>query len=106
MLDRPSPVLEKLAELYAGSESGKTGAPKNGFGIRYENLLKAARCVSGERFTNAVEDLERGDGVILCLKRRRNLKSNPPTIVRVRIEHESGLFAAIGRTSPTDEGAA
>ena len=106
MLDRRSPVLEKLAELYASSEAGKTGAPKNGFGIRYENLLKAARCLSGERFANAVDDLDRGDGAILCLKRRRNLKSNPPTIVRVRIEHELGLFTAIGRTSPTDERAA
>ena len=106
MLDRRSPVLEKLAELYASSEAGKTGAPKNGFGIRYENLLKAARCLSGERFTNAVDDLDRGDGAILCLKRRRNLNSNPPTIVRVRIEHELGLFTAIGRTSPTGERAA
>jgi hypothetical protein len=103
VFDRRSPVLEKLAELYVGSEAGKTGATKNGYCIRYEELLKAARCMSGERFTNAASDLDRGDGVLLYLKRRRNLESNPPTLVRVRAEHETALFAAVGRASPTGE---
>jgi hypothetical protein len=106
VFDRHSPVLEKLAELYVDSEAGRTGATKNGYYIRYEKLLEAARCLSGERFSNAVSDLERADGSLLCLKRRRNLKSNPPTLVRVHAGHEAGLFAAIGRVSPTDERAA
>jgi hypothetical protein len=106
VLDRRSPVLEKLAELYAGSEAGKTGSTKKGYCIRYEDLLKASRCLSGERFTNAVNDLDYAEGVLLCLQRRRNLKSNPPSHVRVRPEQESELFAAIRRTSPTEERAA
>src|SRR4051812_48186623 len=75
VVDRKSPVLEKLAELYICSEAGKTGAAKNGFCIRYDELLKAACCLSGDRFANAVADLESSDGQILTLKRRRNLKS-------------------------------
>jgi hypothetical protein len=106
MLAHRSLILEKLADLYTDSEAGKTGSTKHGYCIRYETLLKTARCLSGERFANAVRDLDSVDGQLLDLKRRRNLKSNRPTLVRVRPEHEAALYAAIGRPSPTAERAA
>lgn len=103
ILDRHSPVLEKLADLYIESEAGRTGMARHGFSIRYEKLLKAAKCSSGDRYANAEHDLSQGDGAILSLKRRRNLQSNPPTLVKVGLSHEPWLFVAIGRRSPTEE---
>ena len=42
-LDRRSPVLEKLAELYAASTAGSTGVTTRDFGLPFLKLIEAAK---------------------------------------------------------------
>jgi len=102
-LDRRSPVLEKLAELYAASTAGCTGAATRDFGLPFLKLLEAAGCESGERYENAVADLTAHDGNALRIKYFRDRPSNHPTHVRVPPAYEAALFGLIGRDSPTYE---
>lgn len=102
-LGRASPILEKLAELYAISLSGRTGAATRDFQCNYGKLLEAASCISGERHANARVDLEFAErqGALRLDRHRRD--SSLWRKVRVSSEHEQRLFALIGRTSPVAE---
>lgn len=104
-LDRRSPVLEKLAELYAASTAGTTGTG-NGYLIRFDKLLAQADCTSGERYENALADLRAHDGQAVRIQYFRDKPSNHPTHVRVPLAFEATLFDLIGRVSPTAERAA
>ena len=105
LLGRRSPVLEKLAELYAESEAGKTGCVARDFGEPLPRLLRRAKCMSGSRFSLAETDLLAAEhaGALIIEKNRR---SHNWERIRVPITSEATLFAAIGRTSPTIERAA
>ena len=98
-MQRRSPILEELASLYAESTAGETGRAAKPFGRPFLLLLKVARCESGERYANALADLEAADGSAVVLK--RNKRSNDISRVTVPLPCEANLFARIGRPSPT-----
>ena len=102
-LGRVSPILEKLAELYAVSQSGRTGAATRDFQYNYGKLIEAAACTSGERHANARADLEFAErqGALRLDRHRRD--SSLWSKVRISSDHEQRLFALIGRTSPVAE---
>jgi hypothetical protein len=101
-LDRRSPVLEKLAELYAASTAGSTGTATRDFGLPFLKLLEAAGCVKGEALALAEADLRRaraGQAVEIDEHRR----SHDWQRIRVPVACEVSLFALLGRPSPTAE---
>ena len=100
-MTRRSPILEKLAELYAASTAGETGRAARDFSIRYETLLAAAECDSGDAYANARADLAAADGDTLVISKDR--RSHDWQRIRVPLECEAALFARIGRVSPTAE---
>jgi len=102
-LDRDSPILEKLAELYVVSQSGRTGAATRDFQYNYGKLIEAAGCTSGERHANARADLEFAErqGALRLDRHRRD--SSLWSKVRVGSDDEPRLFALIERTSPVAE---
>lgn len=101
-LDRRSPVLEKLAELYAESTAGSTGVTTRDFGLPFPKLLEAADCLKGEALALAEADLRRarGEG---ALEIDENHRSHDWQRIRVPIACEAALFALIGKLSPTAE---
>lgn len=100
-MPRRSPILEKLADLYAESTAGQTGRAARHFSIRYDWLLSEAGCASGDAFANARADLIAADGDALLIEKDR--RSHEWRRVLVPIEREPTLFARIGRVSPTEE---
>ncbi|HEY2341635.1 MAG TPA: Wadjet anti-phage system protein JetD domain-containing protein [Chthoniobacteraceae bacterium] len=103
-MNRRSPILEALADLYAESKAGQTGIAQRDFSVRYLKLLESAQCLAGDRFENAVSDLAQVDGVALELVKNR--RSGDVQRVVVPLELEAALFARIGRQSPSAERAA
>jgi len=102
-LDRPSPILEELAELYANSQSGRTGFTSRDFQYDFRKLIEGASCASGERYMNARADivLAEQQGALQIERHRRD--ANLWRKVRVTSGHEERLFVLIGRASPTAE---
>ena len=100
-MTRRSPILEKLADLYAESTAGQTGRAARAFSIRYARLLADAGCASGDAFTNARADLATADGAALVIEKDR--RSHDWVRVLVPLENERSLFTRIGRVSPTAE---
>ena len=100
-MTRRSLILEKLADLYAESTAGVTGQAARAFSIRYDRLLTAAGCASGDAFANARADLAAADGESLVIEKDR--RSHDWRRIQVPIEREPSLFARIGRVSPTAE---
>lgn len=100
-MTRRSPILEKLAELYAESTAGETGRVARDFSIRYEALLAAAECDRGDAYENARADLAAADDTALVLVKHR--RSGDTQRVKVPLACEAALFTRIGRTSPTAE---
>lgn len=100
-MSRRSPILEKLADLYAESTAGVTGQAARPFSIRYDRLLMAAGCASGDAFANARSDLAAADGEALVIEKDR--RSHDWRRIQVPIKREPALFARIGRVSPTAE---
>ncbi len=100
-MSRRSPILEKLADLYAESTAGVTGKASRAFSIRYDRLLSAAGCASGDAFQNARADLAAANGEALVIEKDR--RSHDWRRIQVPIEREPALFARIGRVSPTAE---
>ena len=100
-MSRRSPILEKLADLYAESTAGQTGRAARAFSIRYDRLLADAECASGDAFENARGDLAAADGAALVIERDR--RSHDWRRIQVPIAREAALFARIGRVSPTVE---
>src|SRR4051812_28528785 len=98
MLHRRSPILEKLAELYAASQLGQTGIGKRAYFSDFIELLERAGCTSGDAYANALLDLGTADGSALELRKHR--RSHDIERVLVPRELESALFARIGRISP------
>ena len=72
-MHRRSPILEKLADLYAESAQGRTGLAARPYSIRFEHLLHEARCESGDAYSNALADLY--DGIALALVRQTQRQS-------------------------------
>ena len=103
-MHRRSPILEKLAELYAASTAGETGRAARDFSIRCDALLAEADCESGDAYANALADLTAADGGALVIVKDR--RSHDWQRIRVPLEGEAALFARIGRVSPTAERAA
>ena len=100
-MTRRSPILEKLADLYAESTAGETGQVVQPYSIRYGKLLAEADCESGDAYANAVADLTAADGgAVVIVKDRR---SHDWQRIRVPLACEAALFARIGRVSPTAE---
>lgn len=101
-LDRRSPVLEKLAELYAASTAGCTGVTARDFGLPYPKLLEAADCLKGEALVLAEADLRHAcDRCALEIDEDR--RSHDWQRIRVPLAAEATLFALIGKPSPTAE---
>ena len=100
-MTRRSPILEKLADLYAESTAGLTGRATRAFSIRYDRLLAEAGCASGDAFENARTDLAAANGAALVIEKDR--RSHGWLRIQVPIACESALFARIGRVSPTAE---
>ena len=101
-LDHRSPVLEKLAELYATSTAGTTGIAARDFGEPYPRLLKRAGSASGAPFALAEMDLQhaRRAGAVVIDEDRR---SHAWQRIRVPLASEPALFALLGRPSPSAE---
>jgi hypothetical protein len=102
-LDRPSPVLDRLAQLYAASQTGRTGVASRDFQHDFRKLIEAAGCTSGERHANARADIEFAEqqGALQIERHRRD--ASLWRKVRVACAHEQRLFALVGRASPTAE---
>ena len=100
-MSRRSPILERLADLYAESTAGQTGRTARAFSIRYDKLLADAGCASGDAFENARADLATADGAALVIEKDR--RSHDWRRIQVPIQCEPALFARIGRVSPTAE---
>jgi hypothetical protein len=101
-LDRRSPVLEKLAELYAASTAGISGVTTRDFGLPFLKLIEAAGCVRGEALVLAEADLQRARAA-QALEIDENHRSHDWQRVRVPVACETSLFALLGRPSPTAE---
>lgn len=99
-LGRRSPILEKLAELYAESTVGLTGIAEREFGIPFPRLLRLGRSTSGDALEIAQADLRRAAtaGAIVIDEHRR---SHDWQRIRVPATCEAALFALIERISPT-----
>lgn len=104
MPQRRSPILEKLAELYAASQLGQTGVATRSYSMPFLRLLDEADCRSGDRYENALLDLASADGAMLELKRHRRIHDIERVVVPLACE--AALFARVGRVSPTAERAA
>ena len=98
---RRSPILERLADLYAESSQGLTGVSSRAFSIRFEPLLKAAGCETGDAYTNALLDLGQADGQAVVLV--RHPRSKDIQRVQVPLQCEAALFALVGRAAPAAE---
>ena len=101
-LDRRSPILEKLADLYRESTAGKTGAAGRDFGLPYERLLREAGCEKGEALVNAEADLRTAESAG-ALRIQKDRRSYDWQRVRVPLAVEAALFALIDRISPSVE---
>jgi hypothetical protein len=100
-MHRRSPILEKIADLYAESALGRTGTAARPYSIRFEHLLQEAGCESGDAYSNALADLAAHDGMAVALLKHR--RSGDIQRVQVSFTQEAKLFARIGRTSPVAE---
>lgn len=100
-MHRRSPILERLAELYAESTAGETGQAARPFSIRCDELLAQAACVRGDAYANAIADLTAADGGALVIVKDR--RSHDWQRICVPLDGEAALFARIGRVSPTAE---
>jgi hypothetical protein len=102
MLDRRSPVLEKLAELYAESVAGTTGSAARDFGVRFLKLLDQAGCTKGEAFVLAESDLRHAE-TVAAIHIEKHGRSHDWQRVCVPLAGEAALFDLIGKPSPTAE---
>jgi hypothetical protein len=97
-----SPVLLKLADLYAESAAGRHGGGKLDFQPAIENLLRAAGCAEGEAREMAERDLRSAhDARVVSLVPIHRRDAHHFAKVRLAPESEEAFFAYVGLTSPT-----
>lgn len=100
VLGRRSPVLERLASLYAESTAGQTGIVSREFGMRYEQLLALAQCERGSALAVAEEDLRQAER-LKAIEIVRDKRSGDWQRVRVPLAFEAALFGMLDRSTPT-----
>lgn len=98
-----SRVLRKIAELYAGSQAGRTGQEERDWLVDFRELLEAAECEDGDERAQAQADLvEAETRGILRLERHRR---DADLIERVRLPRgrSAALFAVLDEISPSEK---
>jgi len=95
-----SPVLQSLAQLYAESKAGRTGAGQRDFLVDLKKLLTDAGCQDGDDRSTAMRQLKELDGSLLHLEGPRR-DSDIIHQVRFPSANEAKLFALLETPSPT-----